>query len=229
MQPQGGSSVVLAAIFVYPIKSCAGVRVDDWPITSKGLKYDRHFAIINDQGKVITQKQYPMLALVQPSFHVDVLDGNSYLTLHITAPATTTALMVRLDPIGMKKGVINEKATEGKSVEFSICGRKVFGQNLSHDANQWFTDFLNQVSDKRQIEESGKRKEKKFYLVQYAAEGDVAVPNSAVQEECKEAVMKDTNKETTNNSFANSAQFLLLSLESITALIEVNDSSNKRY
>eukprot|EP00981_Chlorochromonas_danica_P015000 scaffold9889_cov159-Ochromonas_danica.AAC.1 len=61
------TTVHLAAIFVFPIKSCAGMRVSHWPVTNQGLLFDRMLAIQCDQtGSVLTQKNCPALSLLKP-------------------------------------------------------------------------------------------------------------------------------------------------------------------
>ena len=59
--------VVVAELWVYPIKSCAGVRMDAALMQRAGLQWDREFAVIKLDGEVLTQKVYPTLAKIQPS------------------------------------------------------------------------------------------------------------------------------------------------------------------
>ena len=52
----------LSGIFVYPIKSCQGFCVKDWPLLENGLYLDRQWAIKDSSGAVLTQKKEPKLA-----------------------------------------------------------------------------------------------------------------------------------------------------------------------
>ena len=63
----------LEGIWVYPIKSCGGVRVSEWPLGPNGLLLDREWALIGDDGCVLTQKGLPKLALIQPK--IDLAQG----------------------------------------------------------------------------------------------------------------------------------------------------------
>ena len=63
----------LEGIWVYPIKSCGGIRVSEWPLGPNGLLLDREWALVGDDGHVLTQKGLPKLALVQP--RVDLWQG----------------------------------------------------------------------------------------------------------------------------------------------------------
>lgn len=61
-----GSQGSMEGIWVYPIKSCGGVGVRQWPLGPNGLLLDREWALVGDDGHVLTQKGLPRLALIQP-------------------------------------------------------------------------------------------------------------------------------------------------------------------
>jgi len=56
----------LTKIVIYPIKSCLGQEVDEWPICHTGLKYDRMFAIFDKLGRSITLKRNVKLGKIRP-------------------------------------------------------------------------------------------------------------------------------------------------------------------
>ncbi|KAK9822750.1 hypothetical protein WJX74_003955 [Apatococcus lobatus] len=56
----------LGAMWIYPIKSCAGARVHAWPLCPTGLLYDRHWALVDADQRVLTQKRLPALARLYP-------------------------------------------------------------------------------------------------------------------------------------------------------------------
>ncbi|KAK9787728.1 hypothetical protein WJX73_008150 [Symbiochloris irregularis] len=57
---------VLEAIFVYPIKSCAGFSPSEWSLGPNGLLYDREWVLIDESGVALTQKSMPQLGLLRP-------------------------------------------------------------------------------------------------------------------------------------------------------------------
>ena len=58
-----------AALYVYPIKACAGVAVPELAIDARGGAVgDRGWAIIDAEGAVTWLGSHPRLALVQPAF-----------------------------------------------------------------------------------------------------------------------------------------------------------------
>ncbi|MFN8184052.1 MAG: MOSC domain-containing protein [Candidatus Nanopelagicales bacterium] len=56
----------LSGLFVYPIKSCAGMPVDRWELGAMGLSGDRSYMVVDDEGVYLTQREEPRLALVRP-------------------------------------------------------------------------------------------------------------------------------------------------------------------
>lgn len=59
--------VVVAELWIYPIKSCAGVRLHSALLQRGGLQWDREFAVMKPDGEVLTQKVYPRLARIIPT------------------------------------------------------------------------------------------------------------------------------------------------------------------
>ena len=57
----------IAQLFIHPIKSCAGIEVSEALLTPTGLKYDRHWMLVNNAGHFLTQREFPKMALIKPS------------------------------------------------------------------------------------------------------------------------------------------------------------------
>ncbi|XP_074268944.1 uncharacterized protein LOC141592238 [Silene latifolia] len=53
------------SIVIYPIKSCRGISVLQAPVTSTGFRWDRQWVIVNEKGRMYTQRVAPNLALVE--------------------------------------------------------------------------------------------------------------------------------------------------------------------
>ena len=58
-------SSYLSQITIYPIKSVAGISVNQWPVTSRGLKYDRQWMLVDQQGQFLSQRQLPKMSLIK--------------------------------------------------------------------------------------------------------------------------------------------------------------------
>lgn len=53
----------LSEIWIYPIKSLGGIRVEQAKVLQKGLEYDRRWMLVDENGMFMTQRTSPALAL----------------------------------------------------------------------------------------------------------------------------------------------------------------------
>lgn len=81
---RGPPACAVAALYVYPIKSCAGQSAASWPLTARGLLHDRCFMLVDEAGRALTAQRHPLLALLHP--RVDVVHG--LMTVHWLPPAS---------------------------------------------------------------------------------------------------------------------------------------------
>ncbi len=110
----------LVALHLHPIKSCGSVLVQEAQLVETGLDLDRAWMVVDRQGLMLTQRQWPRMALIQPSFKGDelVLRAPGMLTLHL-----------RLDTV--------EGGTHAQVHKDVV---KAF--DMGALAAQWFSDFL---------------------------------------------------------------------------------------
>ena len=118
--PDADVQAVISRLFVYPIKSCAGIEVQEAILTETGLEFDRAWMVVDASGNFLTQRDLPRMALVQPQLkHYEmVLRAPGMLALHIH---------------------LNEVEAP---VRVSIWGEDVAAYDMGPIAAQWFTDFL---------------------------------------------------------------------------------------
>lgn len=119
-RPAGDVSATISRIFIYPVKSCAGVEVQAALLTDTGLDLDRAWMAVDAKGEFVTQRQQPRLALVRPQLktHELVLRAPGMLALHIAVNAVEQATTVK------------------------IWDDVVPAFDMGAVAAQWFTDFL---------------------------------------------------------------------------------------
>jgi uncharacterized protein len=75
----------VAGIYLYPVKSLDGIKVENVQILSSGaLKFDREFAMFDSEGKYVNGKRNPKVHLIRSYFHqktrtvsLQFLDGAS--------------------------------------------------------------------------------------------------------------------------------------------------------
>jgi uncharacterized protein len=111
---------VIAQLIVYPVKSCAGVQVQEAVLTETGLEFDRAWMVVDERGEFLTQRELPRMALIQPQlkYHEMILRAPGMLALH-----------VKLDEVE-------------EPVRVRVWDDDVAAYDMGKVAAQWFTDFL---------------------------------------------------------------------------------------
>jgi uncharacterized protein YcbX len=56
----------IAGLFIYPVKSCAGIALDAADLAVRGLAGDRRWMIVAPEGRFLTQRECPRLATIRP-------------------------------------------------------------------------------------------------------------------------------------------------------------------
>ena len=109
-------------LFVYPIKSCAGVAVQEAILTETGLEFDRAWMVVDERGEFVTQRELPRMCLIQPTLkqYEMVLRAPGMLALHIALDAVE------------------------QPCRASVWGQDCAAYDMGDTAAQWFTDFLAQ-------------------------------------------------------------------------------------
>jgi uncharacterized protein len=88
-------------IYIYPVKSLGGFRVEQSRVTDRGLQYDRRWMLVDAQDRFLTQREYPAMALLKTSLKDDVITvmNTRYPDRRIqfpAAPAGAGQLRVRI-------------------------------------------------------------------------------------------------------------------------------------
>lgn len=112
----------ISRLFVYPVKSCAGIEVQEAILTETGLEFDRAWMVVDEQGEFVSQRELPRMALITPKlrFHDVVLRAPGMLALHLAMDAVEEPMKVR------------------------VWDDEVDAYDMGNVAAQWFTDFLGQ-------------------------------------------------------------------------------------
>lgn len=116
-------TATISRLFVYPVKSCAGVALNHMTLTQTGLEFDRAWMVVDTQGQFVTQRELPRMALIQPQLKTFemVLRAPGMLDLH-----------VQLDKVE-------------RAVQATVWQDTVAAFDMGDLAAQWFSDFLGQA------------------------------------------------------------------------------------
>ena len=112
--------MTITGLWVYPVKSCAGVEVQEVLLIETGLEFDRAWMVVDEHGQFLSQRELPRMVLIQPQlkYHDMVLRAPGMLALHIA-----------LDQVEAP-------------VRVSIWDDVVKAYDMGPIAAQWFSDFL---------------------------------------------------------------------------------------
>jgi uncharacterized protein YcbX len=115
--------LLLSGLYIYPIKSLGGISLTESLIETKGLKYDRRWMLIDEEGTFVSQRKHYSLALLQ----VSMIDDHIIIT-EKSAPDNCRSFSVNEhldDPIRV-------------SVWDDIC----YALEVKTELSQWFSDYL---------------------------------------------------------------------------------------
>lgn len=112
---------VLTDIYIYPVKSLAGIRVSSWPVNEKGLLYDRKWMLIDSNNQFLSQRRVPKMVLIKTELTQSEL---------ILSTATSGNISLELFP------------SSGNEIISSIWSDQCLSRTISKQADQWLSDFL---------------------------------------------------------------------------------------
>jgi uncharacterized protein len=63
------STLRLSGLYVYPIKSARGIAISSARVGSRGLDHDRRWMVVDEDGRFLTQRSIPRMALIRVSLN----------------------------------------------------------------------------------------------------------------------------------------------------------------
>ncbi len=143
------TTCVITSLVVYPIKSCAGVAVQEALLIDTGLEFDRAWMVVDDKGEFLTQRELPRMAQVVPQIkHYEmVLRAPGMLALHVKLDEVEAPVRVR------------------------VWDDEVAAFDMGAIAAQWFSDFLGTPCRLVRFDPNHKRLSSREWT------GDVEAPN----------------------------------------------------
>lgn len=142
-----GDHYVLKRMYIYPIKSCAGIRVAKWPLSDNGLFLDREWAIVDAlSGRALTQKSHPRMSLIETRVDLDsgeLVVSTASKSSELRLAIYSHACIVSSSAGGM--GGARELLVSSDVV--MVCQQpRVVGGGAAADvyaeADEWFSAFL---------------------------------------------------------------------------------------
>ena len=119
-EQNGDQRVSVASLHVYPVKSCAGIALNEALLIETGIEFDRAWMLVDPAGEFVTQRELPRMALVQPTLKTSemVLRAPGMLALHVALDRVETAVRVK------------------------VWNDEVAAYDMGDLCAQWFSDFV---------------------------------------------------------------------------------------
>jgi uncharacterized protein YcbX len=108
-------------INIYPIKSTRRIALPQSEVLPRGLPWDRRWMLVDAEGRFITARQHPTLALVQ----TDVEDD-----------------MLRVSVAGRKMLRLTLQPPDGRIVHVTVWKDRCDAVLAGAEADAWFSDYL---------------------------------------------------------------------------------------
>lgn len=113
----------LESIYIYPIKSIAGISIEKAVVEERGLQYDRRWMLIDENNEMITQRKFHNMAL----FRMELV--HKHMILRQSSKISETIKI----PLQIH---------DGKSLEASVWNDQVKMVWPQLTADEWFSDIL---------------------------------------------------------------------------------------
>lgn len=133
----------LTNISVFPIKSSKGFSLESSVIENMGIPYDRNFAIINGDNKIITARENPLLLSIQTKI------ANGFLELSSNENSSIQFLL--------------NKSPKDQSITVGIFDHFTEAIPFNHPINDWISTTIKQPARLVKINSNSLRRMKEKY------------------------------------------------------------------
>ena len=114
----------ISELFVYPIKSCAGIALHEARLLATGLEYDRCWMVTDPSGAMLTQRAYPRMALIEVAIGAE-------------------DLVIRAPGMSELRTPLNSARLEAPSaVQTQVWRDAAYGLDTGAASAAWFSAFL---------------------------------------------------------------------------------------
>jgi uncharacterized protein len=114
-------NLTLSGLYLYPIKSCAGISLQRSELSATGLRHDRRWMLVDDTGEFMSQRAHPRMALISTSI------SDEHLT--VSAP-------------GMPELEVSNRQENDDLIDVCVWGDTNKGAHVGEEADRWFSEFL---------------------------------------------------------------------------------------
>ena len=113
----------ISDIFIYPIKSLAGISANESKVESRGLQYDRRWVLVNDDNVFVHQRDHHEMVFLQPE-----ITGDKIQVTHKQDPGLS--VQIPITPESSTRELVTVWADQCPAVE------------VSKEVSTWFSSVM---------------------------------------------------------------------------------------
>lgn len=139
--PHPESVITVSQLYVYPVKSCKAISLKSASFDSRGFVHDRAWAVVDKDGKVLTQRDHSRMALIEP--RIEEGQETSSCILHLSAPGMSPIMVPTLEDNG--------------SANAEVWGDLCKATDQGDDVASWLSEYLGRPARLRRMHSTEKR------------------------------------------------------------------------
>lgn len=116
--------IVVSELYIYPVKSLAGIALQDATLEQTGFLNDRRWMVVTPDGRFLTQRTHPQMALVKTSF------ANQQL---------------RLSKAGFDDCVVSPVTTQTRRLHVTVWNDVVEADHVGEQVDEWLGDAIGET------------------------------------------------------------------------------------
>ena len=113
--------IEVSGLFIYPVKSLAGISLESSGLDSMGMKYDRRWMVVSPDGRFLTQRTLPQMALIKTA----IIDG-----------------VLTLSKEGMREHRVPQADHESSQMEVTIWDDTVTASHIGDSTDAWLSEAI---------------------------------------------------------------------------------------
>ena len=115
--------ITVSELYIYPVKSLGGIKIDTAELTDRGFKHDRRWMLVDNDNRFLTQREHSQMALIGTSITEDgiYVFQKSSPSQHVLIPFSYSS---------------------GNKIVVNIWDDLCDAVAVSDELNEWFSDAL---------------------------------------------------------------------------------------
>ena len=115
--------ISISELYIYPVKSLAGIKLTSAELSPFGLKHDRRWMIVDQQGLLLTQREIAAMATIKTAIKDDqlILTHNG------------------------KQCKVPKEHSDSRQIKVTVWKDQVNAKHLATQVDQWLSEILGQT------------------------------------------------------------------------------------